>query len=205
MLEHVDERRLPALARATRDAGVYNTPTLALFKIAVSSDDPAEFAKWPELRYVPAKMREGFVKQKGGIKANEAPEAERRRYLELRNHVVKALYDAGAKLLVGPDSPQLFLVPGFGTHREMEAMVEAGLTPFAVLQAATRNAAEYLGNVGEVGTIEAGKRADLVLLDANPLQSVANTRRIAGVMVRGRWLPKAELDRMLEEIAAADR
>jgi imidazolonepropionase-like amidohydrolase len=204
-LEHVDERRLPALARATRDAGVFNTPTLALFKIVVSADDPAVFSKWPELRYVPAKMREGFAKQKGGIKAGEAPAAELKRYVELRDHVVKALHDAGAKLLVGPDSPQLFLVPGFGTHREMAAMAEAGLTPYAVLQAATRNAAEYLGTPGEFGSIESGRRADLLLLDANPLQSVANCSRVAGVMVRGRWLPKAELDKMLSEIEAANR
>lgn len=205
VLEHVDERRLPQLARATRDAGVYNTPTLALFKIVVSGDDPSEFLKWPELRYVPAKMREGFARQKGGINLSEVPVAERKRYLELRDHTVKALHDAGAKLLVGPDSPQLFLVPGFGTHREMGAMAETGLTPYAVLQAATRNAAEYLGKTAEVGTVEAGKRADLVLLDANPLQSVANASRIAGVMVRGRWLPRAELDRLLDEIAAANR
>jgi imidazolonepropionase-like amidohydrolase len=205
VLEQVDERRLPALARATRDAGVYNTPTLALFKIVVSSDDPSEFSRWPELRYVPAKMREGFAKQMAGIGAGEAPAAERKRYLELRDHVVKALQDAGAKLLVGPDSPQLFLVPGFGTHREMAAMAEAGLTPFAVLQAATRNAAEYLGAAGEFGTVEVGKRADLVLLDANPLQAIANASRINGVMVRGRWLPRAELDRMLSEIETANR
>jgi imidazolonepropionase-like amidohydrolase len=204
-LEHVDERRLPALANRTREAGVYNTPTLALFKIVMSTDAPSEFLKWPELRYVPAKMREGFAKQKGGIKASEAPAAERRRYLGLRGRVVKALNDAGAKLLVGPDSPQLFLVPGFGTHREMAAMAEAGLTPYAVLQAATRNAAEYLGASGESGTVEVGRRADLVLLDANPLQAVANASRIAGVMTRGRWLPRAELDRMLDEIAAFNR
>ena len=205
VLAHVDEGRLPALAKRTREAGVYNTPTLALFKIVMSPDEPSEFLKWPELRYVPAKMREGFAKQKGGIKAGEAPAADRKRYLELRDRVVKALDAAGAKLLVGPDSPQLFLVPGFGTHREMVALAEAGLTPYAVLQAATRNAAEYLNASGESGTVEVGKRADLVLLDANPLQTVANASRIAGVMARGRWLPRAELDRMLSEIETANR
>jgi imidazolonepropionase-like amidohydrolase len=200
VLEHIDEGRLPALAKATRDAGVYNTPTLALFKIVVSPEDPTVFSKWPELRYVPLKMREGFARQKAGIGAGQIPAAEVKRYIELRDHVVKALDEAGAKLLVGPDSPQLFLVPGFGTHREMAALAEAGLTPYAVLQAATRNAAEYLGASNEFGTVEAGKRADLVLLDANPLQSVSNCTRIAGVMARGRWLPRAELDKMLAEI-----
>jgi imidazolonepropionase-like amidohydrolase len=205
VLNHIDLRRLPAIARATREAGVYNTPTLALFKIVVSSDEPSEFLKWPEMRYVPAKMRDGFAKQKASIKAGGAPAEERRRYLELRDRVVKSLHDAGAKLLVGPDAPQLFLVPGFATHREMAALAEAGLSPYAVLEAATRNAAEHLGARGEFGTVEVGRRADLVLLDANPLQAVANSSRIAGVMARGRWLPREELDRMLEGVAAANR
>lgn len=202
VLNHIDEKRLPAIAAATRKAGVWNTPTLTLFKIVVSSDAPEEFLKWPEMQYVPPGMRAHFAAQKAGTANIPAPPDERRRYVELRNRVVKALHAAGAKLLVGPDSPQLFLVPGFATHRELQSFVEAGLTPYAALEAATRNPAEYLKQLGEFGTVEVGKRADLLLVEANPLQSVANLQRRAGVMVRGRWFPEVELRRMLAEVAA---
>ena len=108
--------------------------------------------------------------------------------------------DAGAKLLIGPDTPQLFLVPGFATHREMTAFVDAGLTPFQALQAATASAAEYLGRGGEAGKVQAGMRADLLLTNANPLADIRNASDIAGVMANGRWMPKRELDAMLARI-----
>ena len=81
-------------------------------------------------------------------------------------------------------------------------MVDAGLTPHEVLVTGTRNPAVYLGTPDEFGTVEVGRRADLVLLEADPLQDIANTQRIAGVMVRGQWLSREEIDRKLEEIAS---
>jgi imidazolonepropionase-like amidohydrolase len=104
---------------------------------------------------------------------------------------------------VGSDSPQLFMVAGFAVHREMEAMAAAGIPAYGVLEAATRNPAEYLGEAATAGTVAQGKRADLLLLDANPLEDVKHTRDIAGVMVRGRWLPRSELDTLLERTAVA--
>lgn len=205
VLAHIDESKIAALAEATRKAGVWNDPTLTLFKLVVSYDKPEDLLKWPEMQYIPAKMRESFARQKAGTAGIPAPAAERQRYVELRNKMVKALHAAGAKLLVGPDSPQFFLVPGFATHRELQSFVEAGLTPYAALEAATRNPAEYLKGAGEFGTVEVGKRADLLLVEANPLQSVANVARRAGVMVRGRWMPQSELQKMLDEIAALHR
>lgn len=209
ILEHIDESKIPVLASATRAAGVWNDPTLTLFKIIVSYDKAEELLKWPELQYVPAKMREGFSRQKQSTADIPAPESERRRYLELRNKMLIALHKAGAKLLVGPDSPQFFLVPGFATHRELQSFVDAGLTPYEAIEAATRNPAEYIAEImkaqRDFGTVEAGLRADLLLLDANPLQSVANLQKRAGVMVRGRWLPESELRKMLENIAALNR
>ena len=167
----------------------------------VSEDPVKTFLAWPEMKYISPGLRSQFAKQKTGTYGIPAPAAERKRYVELRNTMVKALADAGAGLLVGPDSPQMFLVPGFATHREMQSLVEAGLTPYQALVAATRAPAEYLGKQKEFGTVEIGKRADLLLVDGNPLADVANARKRSGVMVRGEWLSGTELDAMLTSIA----
>jgi imidazolonepropionase-like amidohydrolase len=175
----------------------------------VSEAKPEELLKWPELQYVPAKMREGFANQKQSTANIPAPSSERQRYLELRNKMLMALHAAGAKLLIGPDSPQFFLVPGFATHRELQSFVAAGLTPYQAIEAATRNPGEYFAEVMKVprdfGTIEVGMRADLMLLDANPLESVANLSKRVGVMTRGRWLAESELRKMLENVAALNQ
>lgn len=209
VLEQIDERKIPQLAQQTRDAGVWNDPTLTLFKLIVSNEKTEEFLKWPEMQYVPAKMREAFAKQKDSTADITAPQKERERFVTLRNRMLIALHKAGARLLVGPDSPQFFLVTGFATHRELQSFVDAGLTPYQALEAATRNPGEYIAEITgtrrDFGTVEAGMRADLLLLDANPLQSVANLQRRAGVMVRGRWLPQSELQKMLDTIAALNR
>jgi imidazolonepropionase-like amidohydrolase len=202
VLEQIDESRIPELARRTKAAGVWNTPTLALFEIVMSTEPPATFTAWPEMKYVAPGLRSQFAKQKAGTAGIPAPPADRARYLELRRKVVKGLRDAGAPLLVGPDTPQLFLVPGFGTHREMTSLVQAGLSPYEALRAATVSAAEYLGREREMGTIATGRKADLVLVDENPLADIASVRSIAGVVVNGRWIPKKEIDTMLEQIAA---
>jgi imidazolonepropionase-like amidohydrolase len=88
-------------------------------------------------------------------------------------------------------------VPGFSIFREMEQMVAAGFTPYQVLETGTRNVAEYFGAANEFGTVTQGKRADLILLDANPLTDVKNASRIAGVVVRGYWHDRADLDQKL--------
>jgi imidazolonepropionase-like amidohydrolase len=204
-LKYIDEKKLTELAKETAKAGVVNNPTLTLFKLVVSDAKPEEYLQWEEMRYVPAKMRENFAKQKTGTLGIPSSADEKKRYVELRNLLVRELYKAGAKIVVGPDSPQFFLVPGFATHREMQSLSDAGLSNYAVLEAATRNGAENLGMLKEFGTIETGKRADLLLLDANPLEAVANARRIAGVMTRGKWLAKTNLQKMMDDVAALNR
>ncbi len=201
-LERMDPARIPALAEATRKAGVWSSPTLALFETVTSPEGVEPLRARPELRFVPQASVEAWTRMVAGDAQMAGVPAERkRRFAELRRQVVHGLYTAGAKLLVGSDSPQLFMVAGFAVHREMEALAAAGIPAYGVLEAATRNAAEYLGEASTWGTVAEGRRADLLLLDANPLEDVRHTRAIAGVMVRGRWLPRSELDAMLERTA----
>jgi len=101
--------------------------------------------------------------------------------------------------LLGSDSPQIFNVPGFAIHRELEFLVEAGLTPFEALETGTVNAAKFFGRESELGSVTPGKVADLVLLDANPLQDISNSRRVHGVMLNGRWLSRGDIDALLEQ------
>ncbi len=113
--------------------------------------------------------------------------------------LILALHEAGAGLLLGSDAPQVFNVPGFAIHRELEYVVAAGLTPYEALRTGTVNPAEFFGQQRVFGTVEPGKEADLVLLDANPLADIGNASRIHGVMLRGRWLGREDLDAILEK------
>jgi len=121
----------------------------------------------------------------------------RQRYIALRRRLIKALHGGGVGLLLGSDAPQTWNVPGFSIHREIATYVAAGLTPYEALVTGTRGVATHLNALDRAGTIDTGKRADLVLLDANPLQDIANTSKIAGVMIGGRWMPKNEIDQRL--------
>lgn len=207
ILNYVDEKKVPAIVKATKDANVWNTPTLALFQIIAAGDKIEDLLNLPEMRYVPQAARDYFVKQKLGITGISATEGEK--FTQLRYRLTRELQKGAAKLLIGSDPGQFFLVAGFATHKELQSFVDAGLSPYQALAAATKNPAEYLSEFMKVpndfGTIEVGKRADLLLIDANPLRSIANTRQIAGVMTRGRWISKGEIQKTLEDIAARNK
>ena len=122
--------------------------------------------------------------------------------LELQKMMVREFDKAGVPVMTGTDAPLTFVYPGFTLHHELELFVESGLSPFNALKAATVTPAKFLKIEDEVGTIAVGKRADLVLLDANPLENITNTRKISGVFANGRWLSKSDLDKMLAKIAS---
>ncbi len=207
---HLDERKMPELARLTREAGVWNVPTMRLWE-TFFGDEKGEAlrASTPEVKYLPKPMIDGWVKQKdtppspslANILGFATGGKSGARVIELRRKMLKALHDAGCRFLLGTDSPQVFSVPGFSIHRETPIWVQAGFRPYEVLEAGTRNVAEYFGAGQEFGTVERGRRADLILLEANPLADAANTAKRAGVMVRGRWLPEAEIRARLAKIA----
>jgi imidazolonepropionase-like amidohydrolase len=202
LVDQVDENKIPAIARATREAGVWNVPTQTLMENLAVETPPESLALRPEYRYMPREFLERSIQQKQNLHRQTTAEA-RRRFIELRRKLVKALHDSGAGLLLGSDAPQWWNVPGFSALRELEAMVAAGLTPYQALETATRNVAVFLGVADRQGTVEVGKRADLLLLDANPLENIANVHRRSGVMIRGRWLSREEIEERLARIAGA--
>ena len=209
---HFDESKMAGLARATREAGVWNVPTMAVWEDFYSSETGDTLRRErPELQYMSRNVVDQWVKGKNGlldppgrpymwfVPGSKSGD----RVLEMRRKMLRALHEAGAKIALGTDSPQWFSVPGFSIHREMPIMVASGFTPFEVLQSGTRAPAEYFGALAEFGTVEVGKRADLILLNANPLQNVGNVSRRVGVMVRGQWLPESQIQERLKKIADA--
>ena len=210
LVNAIDASRFAALAADTRKAGTWNVPTAFLWESFFSHEAAEAMARRPEMKYAAPQWITGWSTQKRNRAQQDqtsgvTPDVSAR-FLALRRTILKTLADSGARLLMGTDSPQMFNVPGFSLHHEIEVMQEAGLTPWQVLESGTRNVAEYAaGDLkvdGKFGTVAVGNRADLILLDANPLTDARNVARRAGVMVRGRWLPASELDRMLAEMAA---
>jgi imidazolonepropionase-like amidohydrolase len=151
---------------------------------------------------MPRRVLDDWVRAKREFQAREDFQpAATQALVELRRRLVRALHEAGAPIALGSDAPQFFNVPGFSIHHEMRMMAASGLSPYEVLATGTREPARYFGVEQEFGTIAPGRRADLILLLANPLEDLANVQRRAGVMVRGRWLPEEEVQARLERIA----
>jgi tetratricopeptide (TPR) repeat protein len=123
--------------------------------------------------------------------------------LALQRKLLKALSDAGVPLMAGTDATEIGPTAGFGLHHELQEFVHDGLTPYQALETATVNPARYLRNSAEFGTIEVGKRADMLLLASNPLADISHTQDIVGLVVRGRWLDEKELTGMLQEVPGA--
>ncbi len=227
-LDRINEERIEDLVRATVDAEVWNTPTLSYLDVAFGTGrTDADIEQSPEYRFVSPTVRAALLAPRDRFWSSPPDVRLRRRYVELRSRLVRELHQAGGKLLLGSGAPEWMLLYGFGAHRELGAMVAAGLPPFSALSSATRSPAVFLswgggggrteyatveeGTIrfesavtGEVdfGTIAVGKRADLVLLGSNPLDDINNTQAIEGVVLRGRWLPREELDELLGGAAA---
>ncbi|HEX5789064.1 MAG TPA: amidohydrolase family protein [Woeseiaceae bacterium] len=202
LADAADTHRIDAIVAATRKAGTWNVPTQSLFVHWLSADSPDDMRAWPEMQYMPAATVDQWAAAKAATTGEPGYSVELvDRAIDLRRRIIKALHDADAGLLLGSDAPQVFNVPGFSIHRELAYMVDAGLTPYEALQAGTVAPARFFGKEAAWGTVEAGREADLVLLDANPLADISATREIRGVMVRGRWIPREEIAAMLAALA----
>ncbi len=209
-MDFIDDRKIDQIAGATARAGVFVNPTQNVFNTSFGiGESDSVIRNRPDWQFWPPKMRAGYLRAHGNYwdpaRAGERTDARRRRYVEVRNKLVKAIHDSGGKIMAGSDTPEWFHMYGWGLHRELQALVRAGLTPFQALTAATKRPAEFLGATAEWGTIERGKRADFVVLSANPLADIRNSAAIDGVTIGGRWMPRAQLDALLARGVSAVR
>ena len=203
LVDLADPGGIKALARETQAAGVWVVPTETLMENIVLPTPPETLAARPAMRYVPRATLARWVATKREVLANpDYDPAAAKRFIALRKSLIGALHDAGAGILLGSDAPQVFNVPGFAIHYELEAMVAAGLSPYEALRTGTANPAYFFGLTKQFGEIAIGRDADFILVESNPLEDIGALRRTLGVMVRGRWLPRSELDARLEEVAA---
>lgn len=197
-----DRGRADALFRRLAAEGTAVVPTLSVHRTLELPDDvPARAEEW---KYLPAWQVESWPDQLAALTGGRTPEQERRirQIFAHRLRLVRELHEMGVRLAAGTDTGTGYLVPGFALHDELALLVAAGLIPAEVLRAATRDAARTLGLPG-VGTVARGQAADLLVLDADPLRDIRNTRRIHGVVVDGRWIPPRERRRLLASVEEA--
>lgn len=188
------------LFQTLKKNGTWVTPTLASLDITSHPEN------WkmddPLLAFVPPSMAKEWrgsvndmaMKQRAGWLARQASNDWK---------LTAELHRAGVPLLAGSDSLDPFVFPGDSLHYELFELVRAGFTPMEAVQAATRGAAQFLGREKELGTVESGREADLVLLNANPIENIENTRKIAAVVRHGNYYDRAALDGLLEKAKEA--
>jgi len=192
----LDVEGIEAVAAATAAAGTWNVPTQTLIEHRLSGIGIDELKSRPEMQYMPKETIERWAAATAALRAESGFDSDIAQLaIAIRRSLILALHRAGAPLLLGSDAPQVFNVPGFSVHHELDLLVAAGLTPFEALATGTTAPAEFLGT--NTGSVQDGRDADLVLLDANPLEDISNSRRIHGVMLRGEWLSSRDLEERL--------
>jgi imidazolonepropionase-like amidohydrolase len=199
-IDSFDEARARELARQFAADGTWNCPTLIRVKAQLRCDDPA-FAADPGLRYATAKERKAWTAAAGAFhrKFDDAQRAVLAEQFALQLRVVKILDEEGAPLLAGTDAVgAAWVVAGASLHAEFDLLAEAGLSPLRILQTATCEPARFLHREKDAGTVEPGKQADLVLLDADPTTSVAALHRVSAVIRAGRHHNAAALEALKE-------
>ncbi|HEY7444365.1 MAG TPA: amidohydrolase family protein [Vicinamibacterales bacterium] len=202
----VDEVKLREIVRRVREQGAWIVPTMAVWETLQGTLDDKTLTAYPELKYMPVQqVQQWTLALQKRLSNPQFNQAAAKLVIDNRMRILRALHEGGVRILLGTDAPQQFSVPGFSIHREMTRMIAAGMTPYDVVKSGTQSVGAYFKDRDDFGTIEVGKRADLVLVDANPLQNVANIARRSGVMARGRWLTEKDIQARLDRIASANK
>ncbi len=194
ILSSYDSKKAGVLFQKFVRSGTWQTPTLVVLRSYASIHNP-NLRKDPRNAYMPADLRK-FWESMGGAPDPRNDEIQLRLFAR-DIEIVKAMHFAGVPLLAGTDTPNPYTYPGFSLHEELQLLVSAGLSPTEVLRIATLRAAEFLGVQHDFGSVEEGKVANLVLLDANPADDIRNTQKIRAVILRGKFLGRENLDALL--------
>jgi len=195
----LDQAKCGALFAEFRSNDTWQVPTLSVLRVWGRLDD-SKFTSDPRMAYIGKKSRQRW---------DERIAPQQRHWgmgeyqmalgiFAMDERVVGAMFHAGVPIMAGTDAMNPYCFPGFGLHDELAMLVESGLTPLAALQAATMNPAKFLGRSSDMGTVEAGKVASLVLLRADPLVDIHNTTQIEGVWLRGKYFDEAGLNGILD-------
>lgn len=200
MIDEHDSAQCADLMATMARSGTWWTPTLQVLRLGALAGDAA-FRTDSRLKYVPVLFTRLLWAPDADRVATQPTDASGRQqnttlYRMAQHHVGQA-HAAGVKILAGTDAGDTYVFPGFAIHDELVELVSSGLAPADALRSATLDAAVFAGLDDDFGTVETGKTADLVLLDANPLEDVRHTRRIAGLFFAGKYLDRAALDVLL--------
>ena len=200
----VNEDSLAHAIERTLEAGTAIIPTMALWETLQGTASLDTLTGYTALQYLPPDMVASWTESHEERLQNPDFDAETaQQVIDNRIRILTALYEGGVPILFGTDAPQQFSVPGFSIFLETERMADAGMTPYDILKSGTSDVGAYFESKDQFGTIEPGARADLILLEANPLEDIARLADQAGVMVRGQWLSAEDIQARLDEIAAS--
>jgi imidazolonepropionase-like amidohydrolase len=201
MFATCDPEKATALYEVFKRNGTWQTPTLTLWRMFSSLNDPA-FTVMPALKFVPIRERQSWDPANRSNQSLAENTALSKPEFQKDLQLVAAMQKAGVGILAGTDTGNPYCIPGFALHDELKLLVQAGLTPLQALQAATTNPAQFIANENDFGAVRPGKLANLVLLDANPLDAIANTTKIRAVILDGQFFDRPTLDAMLAKVAA---
>lgn len=201
----VTDEQLQRAVELTVEHDVWVVPTQALWETLIGAADAEKLRSYNELKYMPENIVQNWHNflDEGVTNTPFYSGEHARQHAENRQKLLKALQDGGAKILMGTDAPQLFSVPGLSIRHELSIMENAGLTPYEILVSGTYNVGKYFEDKDRFGTITEGSRADLLMVNGNPLEDLTVIEDHEGVMVRGIWLPREQIDEKLQEIEEA--
>lgn len=201
---YANPEKIALAAQLTAASGVWNVPTNTLLENIFNPDlSVDEMKSWPGMDVMPKETVANWAQFVTRLRSNDDyNEEQARNFLALRRELTLALHKHGAGLLLGADAPQIFNPPGFSVHRELALLVDAGLEPFEAIAAGTTNVGTYLGISDTHGKIKPGYRADIIVLDRNPLENIPFGSYIQGVMTNGVWYDKDTLEALRSAILA---